>query len=108
MILGDEAVVKIIILYLQKNGFPIHIFPGLKKVHGFRRDEHTVGIYELHGNEAKKGKREKRTKGMNKCIYKLYIKYTIKSRVVSVRKKVNHCVLLSPLVQKNANFSEKK
>lgn len=53
MILRDQAVVKIIIFYLQKNGFPIHIFPRLKEVHDFRGDEHTVSVDGLHGNETK-------------------------------------------------------
>lgn len=52
VIFGDQAVVKIIIFYLQENGFPIHIFPRLNEVYDFRGDEHTVGVYGLHSNEA--------------------------------------------------------
>lgn len=65
MILGDQAVVKIIIFYLQKNGLPIHVFTRFKEVHSFRGDEHTVGVYGLHGNEAK----ETNANHDNKLIY---------------------------------------
>lgn len=64
MVLGDQAVVKIIIFNLKKNGFPVHIFPRLKKVHNFRGDQHTVGVYELHGDEAKQTNEEQRNESV--------------------------------------------
>lgn len=86
MILGDQAVVEIIIFDLQKNGFPIHIFPKLEEVHDFRGDEHTVGVYRLHGNEAKQTNEKQRNESVYIQYYTIYSIHLQYSRVASVHK----------------------
>lgn len=56
MILGDQAVVKVVVLDLQEDGLAVHIVPWLQEVDYFGGDEDAVAVTGLHGDEAGKGK----------------------------------------------------
>lgn len=52
VVLGDQAVVEVVVLHLQEDGLSVHVLAGLQEVHHLGRDEHAVGVYGLHRNEA--------------------------------------------------------
>lgn len=56
MILGDQAVVEVVVLDLQEDGLAVHIVPWLQEVDCFGGDEDAVAVNGLHGDEAGKGK----------------------------------------------------
>lgn len=57
MILGDQAVVEVVVLDLKEDGLAVHIVPWLQEVDYFGGDEDAVAVNGLHGDEAGKGKR---------------------------------------------------
>lgn len=52
MVLGDQAVVEVIVLHLQEDGLTVHILPRLQEVDRYGGDEDAVGVDGLHGDEA--------------------------------------------------------
>lgn len=52
VVLGDQAVVEVIILHLQEDGIAVHVVPWLQEVDGYRGDEDAVAVDGLHGDEA--------------------------------------------------------
>lgn len=52
VVLGDQAVVEVIVLDLQEDGVTVHVVPWLQEVDGHRGDEDAVAVDGLHGDEA--------------------------------------------------------
>lgn len=52
VILGDQAVVEVVVFDLQEDGLPVHIIPRLQEVDNLRGDEDAVAVYGLDSDEA--------------------------------------------------------
>lgn len=52
VVLGDQAVVEVVVLDLQEDGLAVHVVPRLQEVDHFGGDEHAVAVDGLHGDEA--------------------------------------------------------
>lgn len=52
MILGDQAVVEVVVLDLQEDGLTVHVVPRLQEVDYFGGDEDAVAVNGLHSDEA--------------------------------------------------------
>ena len=68
MVLGDQAVVEVIVLDLQEDGFTVYKLPRFQEVHHLGGDEHTVGVYGLHCDEAEEGGKKARRNYLNNTV----------------------------------------
>lgn len=62
VVLGDQAVVEVIVLHLQEDGIAVHIVPWLQEVDRYRGDEDAVAVDGLHGDEAGEDKHGQQTR----------------------------------------------